>query len=170
MRYQGDVMVSSKVTMFKKIKLNTHENLGFGKVHLPELEMHTTSFWFGIPDDKFGEMNGEDIECALSGIANLLANITPVYLMCDPKDICVVPQIKSPYTDMATIHIYDNQPGGIGFSEKLFTFTNELLVNALDMLNTCECLDGCPYCVGVDNTSKLVTRYVLKNIIEGDIK
>ena len=30
-------MVTSLVTMFKKIKFDTHENLGWGQVHLPEL-------------------------------------------------------------------------------------------------------------------------------------
>ena len=37
----GEVLVSSLVTMFKKMKFDTHENLGYGEVNLPELEMHT---------------------------------------------------------------------------------------------------------------------------------
>ena len=40
-RYWGDVMISALVTMFKKIKLLTHENIGAGHVNLPETEMHT---------------------------------------------------------------------------------------------------------------------------------
>ncbi|MBN2878778.1 MAG: DEAD/DEAH box helicase [Clostridia bacterium] len=164
--YHGEVMVSSRVTMFKKIKLNTHENLGWGKVHLPELEMHTTSFWMSFDDETAEKFSKEDLESALMGVANLLANVAPMYLMCDPMDVSVLYQVRSPYTHKPTIHIYDNQPGGIGFSQKLFSFSNDLLKNALNMLNDCDCLDGCPACVGVDGSSKMVTRAFLNQIIK----
>ena len=165
MNYHGEVMVSSRVTMFKKIKLNTHENLGWGKVHLPELEMHTTSFWMSF-DDKISQVfSKDDLESALMGLSNLLANVAPMYLMCDPRDVSVLYQVRSPYTHKPTIHIYDNQPGGIGFSQKLFSFSNDLLKSAENMLNDCECLDGCPACVGVDGSSKIVTRALIKQIL-----
>ena len=47
-RSWGDVMVSSLVTMFKKIKFDTHENLGWGPVRLPELELQTTAYWMTL--------------------------------------------------------------------------------------------------------------------------
>ena len=40
----GDVLVRSQVVGFKKIKFFTNENVGSGKLELPENEMHTTSF------------------------------------------------------------------------------------------------------------------------------
>ena len=33
----------------QKIKYHTHENVGYGDVHLPEMQMHTTSFWLTVP-------------------------------------------------------------------------------------------------------------------------
>ena len=166
MNYHGEVMVSARVTMFKKIKLNTHENLGWGKVRLPELEMHTTSFWMSFEENIAEHFSKDDLESALMGVSNLVANVAPMYLMCDPRDVSVLYQVRSPYTHKPTIHIYDNQPGGIGFSQKLFTFSEDLLINAQTMLNDCECLDGCPACVGVDGSSKIVTRVLLKLIIK----
>lgn len=165
-KYHGEVMVASRVTMFKKIKLNTHENLGWGKVHLPELEMHTTSFWMTFGDELIENYSKDDLESALMGVTNLLANVAPIYLMCDPRDVSVLYQVRSPYTMKPTIHIYDNQPGGIGFSQKLFTFSDDLMRSALDMLSDCECLDGCPACVGVDGSSKIVTRSLLRQIVK----
>jgi DEAD/DEAH box helicase domain-containing protein len=50
-RYWGDVMISALVTMFKKIKLLTHENIGAGHVNLPETEMHTTAYWITFPEE-----------------------------------------------------------------------------------------------------------------------
>lgn len=165
-KYHGEVMVASRVTMFKKIKLNTHENLGWGKVHLPELEMHTTSFWMTFGDGLIENYSKDEQESALMGVTNLLANVAPIYLMCDPRDVSVLYQVRSPYTMKPTIHIYDNQPGGIGFSQKLFTFSDDLMRSALDMLSDCECLDGCPACVGVDGSSKIVTRSLLRQIVK----
>src|ERR1700678_4581028 len=44
-RVHGDVLVRSQVVGFKKIKFFTHENVGAGKLELPENEMHTTACW-----------------------------------------------------------------------------------------------------------------------------
>ncbi len=45
----GEVLVSALATVFKKIKLYTHENVGWGQIHLPEQQMHTSAFWFSLP-------------------------------------------------------------------------------------------------------------------------
>ena len=45
----GDVAVTYLATIFKKIKLDTHENVGWGKIHLPQDDMHTTSYWLALP-------------------------------------------------------------------------------------------------------------------------
>jgi len=47
-RSQGDVLVRSQVVGFKKIKFFTNENVGAGKLELPENEMHTTAFWLTL--------------------------------------------------------------------------------------------------------------------------
>ena len=38
-RAHGEVMVSTLATIYKKLKLDTHENLGWGRIHLPETEL-----------------------------------------------------------------------------------------------------------------------------------
>src|SRR5467141_1328586 len=47
-RSHGDVLVRSQVVGFKKIKFFTNENIGDGKLELPENEMHTTSYWITL--------------------------------------------------------------------------------------------------------------------------
>jgi len=37
--------------MFKKVKFNSHENVGYGDINLPEQEMHTTAYWLTAPAD-----------------------------------------------------------------------------------------------------------------------
>lgn len=144
----GEVMVSSIVTMFKKIKLYTHENIGSGPVNLPELEMHTTSYWVGLPGELPDDMTQSDMQNGLLGLSNILANAAPIYLMCDPGDIRVVSQVRAPFKNRPTVYIYDSCPGGVGFSEKLFELHHELFTTARDMVNKCGCDSGCPSCVG----------------------
>ena len=44
----GEVMVSSIATIYKKLRLETLENLGWGRIHLPEIELHTTAYWMAL--------------------------------------------------------------------------------------------------------------------------
>ncbi|HVB64173.1 MAG TPA: Zn-binding domain-containing protein, partial [Nitrolancea sp.] len=147
-RHHGEVLVGAIVTQFKKIKLHTHENIGWGQVHLPEEQMHTTAYWLSLPPDISGRMREIELQGALRGLANALQNIAPLYLMCDPRDIGVYPQVRSPFTDRATIFLYDQIPGGIGFSSRLYDLHHELLRGAHDLIRACPCESGCPSCVG----------------------
>ncbi|NSW89394.1 MAG: DEAD/DEAH box helicase [Firmicutes bacterium] len=144
----GEVMVSSLVTMFKKIKFYTHENIGSGPVNLPETSMHTTSYWVSFPEKLPEGMTQTDMQNGLLGLSNILANASTIYLMCDPRDISVVYQVKSTFTQRPTIYIYDNYPGGVGFSDKLYEIHEEIFETAKRMINNCTCESGCPSCVG----------------------
>ena len=55
-RVHGDVLVRSQVVGFKKIKFFTNENVGSGKLELPENEMHTTSFWLTLGQSLLAEL------------------------------------------------------------------------------------------------------------------
>ncbi|HUG14874.1 MAG TPA: DEAD/DEAH box helicase [Thermomicrobiales bacterium] len=148
-RHHGEVLVGAIVTQFKKIRMHTHENLGWGKVFLPESQMHTSAYWTSLPRFLSERMSEAALHGALSGLANVIGNIAPMYLMCDPRDLGVYAQVKSPHTGTATVFIYDKAPGGIGFAEKLYDAHDLLLRAALDHVRACGCDDGCPSCVGV---------------------
>lgn len=144
----GEVMVTALVSMFKKVKLNTHENLGFGPVDLPEMEMHTTSYWVSFSNEIEKNLTKGEIQNALLGLSNVLANCAPIYLMCDPGDIRVIHQVKSTFSQKPTVYIYDSFPGGVGFGEKLYKLHTELFEAAGEMVKACTCEEGCPSCVG----------------------
>ena len=52
-KYFGEVAVTRVTTGYKKIKFHTHENIGMGKVYLPEMEMQTSALWWEFPDQLF---------------------------------------------------------------------------------------------------------------------
>ncbi len=230
----GEVRVSSLTTGFRKVKLYTHETLGWGEITLPEQEMHTTAYWFCVepaiadrlieegviftPNDygpdwdrirnevlerdghrcrkcgageppgrthdvhhlrpfrEFGYRRGVNdndklanapenlltlcrachhrvesavgVRGALSGLGHVLGEIAPLYLMCDPRDIGVLAEARSAFTELPTLTIFDRVPAGIGFSQELFEIHDQLLMSARDIVVNCQCESGCPACVG----------------------
>ena len=66
-------------------------------------------------------------------------------------------------SDEPRIFVYDNYPGGIGFSEPLFGMDDELRPRTRDLIAGCECQNGCPTCVGpIGNTGPLAKRVALR--------
>jgi DEAD/DEAH box helicase domain-containing protein len=147
-RHHGEVSVTYLPTIFKKIKLGTHENVGWGQIHLPEDTFHTSAYWICVPQHIAGSLPRAELECALLGVSTVLGAVSPLFLMCDPADIAVWPEIKSSFTGLPTIFLYDRVPGGIGFSKRLFGLHGQLLGNAARMVAQCGCDRGCPSCVG----------------------
>jgi len=144
----GEVLVSTLTTIYKKLTMYTHENVGWGKIHLPELELQTTSFWCSLPERAVAGWPKERVEVALAGLGNLLHGLAPLLLMCAPHDLGLAVEVRSPHTERPTIYLFDMTPGGIGFSERLFKSTDVLLDRAREHLDSCGCGTGCPSCVG----------------------
>ncbi|MCI0495685.1 DUF1998 domain-containing protein, partial [candidate division KSB1 bacterium] len=146
----GEVSVTMVTVAYKKIKFHTHENIGMGNIHLPELEMHTTAYWleFAEGTETKLQMTQADLGDALKALANVLENVAPFYVMGDPSDLRTVPMIKATFSKKATIYIYDSYPGGVGYSRKLFYAHNDLLEAAKRLILECKCKSGCPSCVG----------------------
>lgn len=144
----GELRVSTIVKMFKKFKLDTHESVGFGEVRLPQTDLHTVGVWWTLPDSLILRYGNDALQGALVGVANLLSIVAPLYLMCAPRDINVVYQVKAPITDKPTLFLYDTYPGGVGLSEKAYHMQELLLEHALDIAQGCGCESGCPSCVG----------------------
>ena len=144
----GEVLVSSLTPLYKKLTMYTHENVGWGKIHLPELELQTTSFWVALHERAVAGWPKERVEVAIAGLGKLLHGLAPLFLMCDPHDLGLAVEVRSPHTQRPTIYLFDMTPGGVGFSERLFRATDALLERAREHLAECGCESGCPSCVG----------------------
>ncbi|MGC9333720.1 MAG: DEAD/DEAH box helicase [Anaerolineae bacterium] len=234
----GLVLITSRVTSYKKVRLYTHEILGWAEIPpgtLPDQEMETTAYWFAIvpetaarlkekgllnmaegdrgpnweqqrnkarardgyrcrhcglseraerahdvhhiqPFRTFGYIRGKNdhyleanqltnlvtlcrschrrvevdrmVQGALSGLAHVLRHLAPLYLMSDPRDIGVVSETKSSLSRLPTVTVFDNAPGGLGFSEGLYDLHDTLLTGARELVTACRCQRGCPSCVG----------------------
>jgi DEAD/DEAH box helicase domain-containing protein len=183
----GEVHVSSRIVGFKKIKFYTNENVGSGELDLPEQQMHTTAYWLTVPKRVMAALPyaSDDRRDGVVGLSFAMRQVAQLLLMCDRQDIGISigsgeqgdetelarTGIPSKLSEEPRIFIYDNYPGGIGFSEPLFQMHEDLLGRTRELIAGCECQHGCPGCVGpVGNTgplAKLVALRILDLIAAG---
>ncbi len=84
----------------------------------------------------------------LSGLAHVLSHVASIHLMCDPRDLGVVVEPRSPHTGYPTVTLYEKVPAGVGLAQRLFEIAPELLSGCRDVVVQCRCTTGCPACVG----------------------
>ena len=149
-RGNGEVSVTTLATLFKKIKFETHENVGAGKIHLPEMTMHTSAYWWELDEGVKAtlSMSETNLSDGMKAVANVLENVVPLWVMTDPKDLRTVPMLRSPFSFKPTVYIYEHTPGGVGYSKKIFGLHDEVLKAAKELIHSCGCVSGCPSCVG----------------------
>jgi DEAD/DEAH box helicase domain-containing protein len=164
----GDVLVRAQVVGFKKIKFFTNENIGAGKLELPENEMHTTSFWLTLNQELLQSLPFplSDRQSGIFGLLYALASMATLLLMCDRADLGTAVGERMAGTGAEVewqefsasgiekeffepnLYVYDAYPGGIGFSEPLYQSYDVLLAQTRELIEACPCENGCPSCVG----------------------
>ena len=194
-RAHGDVLVRSQVVGFKKIKFWTNENIGAGKLELPENEMHTTAYWItleralleSLPFSLSERQNG------ILGLLHALESLAALLLMCDRRDLGTAIGERPPSSSVAVglsrhpsgdfhgsaplapassdffepnLYLYDAYPGGIGLSEPLYQMHATLLARTRELVASCPCERGCPSCVGPAPDSGEHTKQVALAILE----
>jgi len=170
-RSHGEVHVVWRVVGFKKIKFYTNENVGSGDLDLPEQQMHTTSYWLTIPPAVMGLLPyaSDDRRDGVVGLAFALKQVAQLLLMCDGHDIALSIEsgdgdgLASAAASPQRIFVYDNYPGGIGFSAPLYQMHDELVAKTRQLIAECQCEHGCPGCVGpIGDTGPLAKAAALR--------
>jgi DEAD/DEAH box helicase domain-containing protein len=169
----GDVLVRSQVVGFKKIKFFTNENIGAGKLELPENQMHTTSYWMTLERSLIESLpySISERQSGMFGLLHAMESVATLLLMCDGRDLGTAigerPPAPGAVAEESTpmrmqdavdlnakefyepnLYLYDAYPGGIGFSEPLFRAHELLIQRTRELIQACPCEAGCPSCVG----------------------
>jgi DEAD/DEAH box helicase domain-containing protein len=171
----GEVHLVRRFPGYKKIRYYTHDNVGYGNIHLPDQALHTTAVWWqadplalaaALPQRQLA------VEGFL-GAAYALHHVAALRAMAELRDLgrsvgdgegtwfaTVGPDgrgqlrgAEGQAADLAgrfepTLFLYDNYPGGIGLSAPLFDGAAQLVVDAQGLVAGCPCAAGCPACVG----------------------
>ena len=174
-RLHGDVRVNRQIVGFKKIKFYTMENVGAGKLSMPEQEMHTTSFWLHFPAAflaQFAEYTPTEKQSGIGGLGNALRTVAALLLMCDPRDLGVALSEETgggQTTFEPNLYLYDMYPGGVGQSAPLYRLAPRLLRQTSELIAACGCEAGCPSCVGptgeVGERGKEVAGKILRALL-----
>ncbi len=174
--HHGEVHVARRVAGYKKIRYYTHENIGYGPVNLPDLELHTTAVWWQLPQRALDQAF-EHRQQALDGFlaaAHALHIVATVAVMAEARDLqkavgsgdgawFATPdangraQLRSQFGGIdanvqgpfvPTLYLYDAFPGGVGLSAPLYERREDLVRLARELVHRCDCRAGCPACVG----------------------
>ncbi|OQY34280.1 MAG: ATP-dependent helicase [Spirochaetaceae bacterium 4572_59] len=148
-----DVLLRNEVSKYKKIKFQTHENIGYGEIFLPEEEMHTRSVFLslkpGTPAGDAFEMIPELMQApVLARVSTLIRNTAPLFLLCRGTDIGVSGRVRDPHFECSGVFVYDTYPGGIGLADNFTEKMKEIFQACLGLVSDCSCKEGCPSCVG----------------------
>jgi DEAD/DEAH box helicase domain-containing protein len=153
----GEVSVVERVVGYKKIKFHTHENVGYGDVRLPELQLHTTAFWLTVPEGVWEALLQRapraELHDALGGLTSALHTVAAVGLMVDPRDLGQAVggtggSGRQEPLEEPTLYLYDHVPGGVGLASRLYDERARLLLETRTLISGCACETGCPACVG----------------------
>ncbi len=149
----GDILVRTQVAKFKKIRFQSHENVGYGEVSVPEEEMHTRALAMVFDDNCPAGKALREIDPAMrvpavARIGTLVKNVSPVFLLCESSDLRAAERLRDPHFGKPCLYVYDAYPGGIGLAEAFARQIGTILRASLSLVRDCECSEGCPSCVG----------------------
>ncbi len=122
--------------------------LSYDDLFLPPLTFTTEAVWFELDPGINRKVLKQDLDFdgSIHAAEHALIALAPLWAMCDRNDIGG--RSYPVYEDgNSVIFIYDGYDGGIGISEKLYDIFPSLVTNTHDMVKTCTCETGCPYCV-----------------------
>ena len=173
----GEVHLVRRYSGYKKIRYYSHDNIGYGRIDLPDQEMHTTALWWQA-DPRALEALLPQRQQAMDGFlgaAYALHHVAVLRAMAEIRDLgravgdgegtwTAVPgpdgrglmrnaENEAADTGAAdrfspTLFLYDNYPGGVGLSAPLFDAAPRLVEDARGLVRDCPCHAGCPACVG----------------------
>jgi DEAD/DEAH box helicase domain-containing protein len=177
-RVHGDVRVNRQIVGFKKIRFYTGENVGAGKLTMPEQEMHTTALWLHFSAGflaAFERYTAVERQNGLSGIGNAFRTVASLLLMCDPRDlgVALTEDISGGLVSWEpNLYLYDSYAGGVGLSAPLYRLSEKLLCQTRELIRSCGCNAGCPACVGpvgeIGDRGKELAAEILDRLSQAD--
>ncbi|MCU7945140.1 MAG: DEAD/DEAH box helicase [Candidatus Thiodiazotropha sp. (ex Cardiolucina cf. quadrata)] len=190
---QGEVHLVKRFVGYKKIRYYSHENVGYGKINLPDQEMHTTAVWWQLNPHALDEVFCSR-QAALDGFLGAgyaLHIVAAMRMLSEPRDIgravgdgdakwfaTLGTNGRGQLRDTSgealdpvqlihftpTLFLYDNYPGGIGITAPLYESRTVIVADAQLLVSDCECAQGCPSCIGPILASDEVRGYSPKQV------
>src|SRR5260370_25544261 len=113
-RRHREPKITSHASMFKKIRFQTHENIGSGPIHLPEQTLHTTGYWITVDEGLWRSLGRETLEAGLQGVGHSLRHLAGLRLIGGPRHLGSVAPGRSITTQLPSPTALCGLPRGVG--------------------------------------------------------
>jgi DEAD/DEAH box helicase domain-containing protein len=181
----AEVTTCKQITGYERRDARSGEVIGERTLDLPETSLTTKALYFTVPHDVESALLGAagaelsppadveagDLPGAIHAAEHAMISMFPFEYLCDRRDVGGLSTPVHPHTERPTIFVYDGYPGGVGLTRAGFAGIEELMTVTLDMLESCDCADGCPACVqsphcgnGNDPLDKDLARFLLAEL------
>jgi DEAD/DEAH box helicase domain-containing protein len=142
----GRVSVTEMVTDYKIRKLVGDTVIGVEPLDLPPQSYESVAVRLDLPAFPFDKHASREIG-GVHAVEHALLAVAPLLAGCDRADLGSVWYSVLPETTKPAIFIVDRTPGGVGLSERLYASLGGWIKGALQLLTSCDCVDGCPACL-----------------------
>lgn len=147
--YSGTLKVTEQITGFERWRIYGKRKIDIIPLDLPPIVFETEGLWFIIPreiqtkaEKKYLHFMG-----GIHAMEHAAIGVFPLLVMADRNDLGGISTPVHEQLGSAAIFIYDGIPGGAGLSTQAFHRAEQLLEFTLNMIDKCECAQGCPSCV-----------------------
>lgn len=146
---EGELKVTETVTGYEKRALPGQALMGVFPLDLPPQTFETIGLWVEIEPalKRFVKERGLDFMGGIHAIEHAAIGMFPLFALCDRNDIGGICYPYHPQVGKSAIFIYDGHPGGVGLAQHGFEIIEELLEKTMDLIEACQCEEGCPSCV-----------------------
>ncbi|KAG9006140.1 hypothetical protein FRB94_000965, partial [Tulasnella sp. JGI-2019a] len=175
--------ISVKTIIFGFFKVRNGSILDTVDLDTPPFERQTNGMWIDVPNPVLDLIKRKGLHPAeaIHAAAHAVLNLAPLFATASSGDVkteCKVAQkeyASKPTTRKrpARLIFFDNAGKSSGVAAKAFDHTSDMLTQALERLEACECESGCPSCIedseckeGNLVASKTGAKLVLRAILD----
>jgi DEAD/DEAH box helicase domain-containing protein len=167
------VTLTSCPVAYQKISLERHSVVEVVDLEVLPFSFDTVAVGIYLPE---GSMQADVVAFAegVHGVEHAMLSVAPLFAGCEKNDLGSSWYVLFGGSTGPMVFIFDNFPGGVGLSEKLYAQFPRWARCALDLLRSCPCEEGCPGClmsakceIGNQHLGKSATVSLLEKVVHG---
>jgi DEAD/DEAH box helicase domain-containing protein len=146
---QGRVRVTTRITGYERRRVRGQELLSREPLELPPTTFETVGIWIEMPDEIPADLEaaGRHVMGGIHAVEHAALSLFPLFALCDRHDVGGISYVRHPQLGRPAVFFYDGHPGGVGIAASLFDRVEALLEATCELVEGCDCEEGCPACV-----------------------
>jgi len=145
----GRLKVTVRIRGYQKKRLFDGETLSTHPLEIPPLTFETVGFWIELPSALPAAYTERGLHFmgGIHATEHATIGLFPLSAIADRGDIGGISYTGHPQLGCPAIFVYDGVPGGAGLADRGFADLEFLLQRTRQLVDGCDCEDGCPACI-----------------------